>query len=345
MSQIDSPPLANHGRAPPKRRARPAPARMIRDIPAFPNWARIGDAARDPGDVGFFAGAALAVFDGALRSGADGGEPLFSGVLRQRLALRCAAAAARLLRLREDEAALRDAEHLAVGPDPGPAGRLYRLWRDMASGRIAFSHAGFAEARALLSMPQGPDDTLPADFFSQPGLRAGDPLSLAAQAANRLAAALDGAPRAEADILSYWAADHALAAAFGWARPVPLIAAQIHTPALRSRFNGRRPTPRDPEWPQALAVAYALAAQEAHRSARELTRGADKLLCVAPKLRAKGAAKAVALLLADDCASAARAARATGLSDRAARRFFDRLMELGAVRELTGRPNFRLYGL
>jgi hypothetical protein len=32
-------------------------------------------------------------------------------------------------------------------------------------------------------------------------------------------------------------------------------------------------------------------------------------------------------------------------SDRAARRFCDRLVALGAVRELTGRDTFRLYGI
>jgi hypothetical protein len=69
------------------------------------------------------------------------------------------------------------------------------------------------------------------------------------------------------------------------------------------------------------------------------------LLAVAPKLRAKGAARAIALVLSDDAVSPARAATMSGLSDRAARRLFERLVALGAVRELSGRANFRLYGL
>jgi predicted ArsR family transcriptional regulator len=62
-------------------------------------------------------------------------------------------------------------------------------------------------------------------------------------------------------------------------------------------------------------------------------------------LRAKGAGRVVELLLDDDAVSPARAAKLARLSDRAARRLFDRLIALGAARELSGRPNFRLYGL
>jgi hypothetical protein len=58
---------------------------------------------------------------------------------------------------------------------------------------------------------------------------------------------------------------------------------------------------------------------------------------------AKGAAAALAALLDDDAVSGAT--EIAGMSERGLRRLFDRLVQLGAVRELTGRPTFRLYGL
>jgi hypothetical protein len=64
-----------------------------------------------------------------------------------------------------------------------------------------------------------------------------------------------------------------------------------------------------------------------------------------PLLRAKGAGRVIDMLLADDAVTPAAAASRAGLSDRAARRLFDWLVALGAVRELSGRDVFRIYGL
>jgi Fic family protein len=93
------------------------------------------------------------------------------------------------------------------------------------------------------------------------------------------------------------------------------------------------------------AAAFALAAASALDLAADLSRRSETLIAVAPKLRAKQAAKIVDLLLAEDCVASAEAARTAPMTDRAARRLFDRLVELGAAREVSGRPAFRLYGL
>ena len=92
-----------------------------------------------------------------------------------------------------------------------------------------------------------------------------------------------------------------------------------------------------------VALAYARAALAALDLAEDLSRRAARLADVSPKLRAKGKTGAVEALLDDDAVSAA--APIPGLSDRARRRLFERLVALGAARELTGRPTFRLYGL
>jgi hypothetical protein len=88
-----------------------------------------------------------------------------------------------------------------------------------------------------------------------------------------------------------------------------------------------------------------LAAVSALNLAADLARRSKTLIAVAPSLRAKPAAKIVDLPLAEDCVSPAEAARTAPMTDRAARRLFDRLVRLSAARELTGRPSFRLYGL
>jgi len=92
-----------------------------------------------------------------------------------------------------------------------------------------------------------------------------------------------------------------------------------------------------------ILAAYARAALQAVDLAAELGRRADRLLAVAPKLRAKGSDAVVERLLADDAVVAAQ--EVPGMSDRGLRRLFDRLVDLGAVRELSGRATFRIYGL
>ena len=237
---------------------------------------------------------------------------------------------------------MRDAEHLAASADPGPAGRLHRLWRGLAGQDARLDAKRFGEALRLLDAPEPGD--LSALFRSLQELAQGpgDPVTLAAQAAAR---AYHLCPAPEGEVFALWIADLLLALRLRWERPAPLLATKILDPALRRGSAGARPRPGDLDWPEAVARAYALAAGDAHALALELSRRSEKLLAATPKLRAKRASRVVELLLTEDCVTPARAAKSSGLSDRAARRLFDRLVDLGAVREVSGRPSFRLYGL
>jgi len=114
---------------------------------------------------------------------------------------------------------------------------------------------------------------------------------------------------------------------------VPLLAAHLRRP------DG---TTGPQAWDMACAFSIARGAAAAGDLYRELARRADKLLAIAPRLRGKEAGRMVNLLLEED---AQPAKPGFWVSDRSARRLFDRLVALGAVRELTGRGTARLYGL
>jgi hypothetical protein len=338
-------PIADLGEAVPA--AAPRSARIDRtaakahETPAFsspapvPAWARAHGRAGE--DSLFFAGAGLALLDAHLRR-----DPPAAGALRSRLALTSAAASARILRLNADERALRDLR-FAVGDDPGPAARLLRLWRELASRPPSLDAGRLAAAAAALDLalpdPNGLASSLKA------GAAEGDPVSAAGKSAAMIFAAVPDAPTAEAEILALWTFDLVLALRLRSTRPVPLLAGKILDPSLRSDEGGQRARPGDPGWAKIAAGAIVLAAASALDLAADLSRRAEILIAVAPKLRAKPAAKIVALLLAQDCVAPVEAARHAPMTDRAARRLFDRLLALGAVRELSGRPAFRLYGL
>jgi hypothetical protein len=313
----------------PKHQAFPPPA-------SIPAWARASGRAGE-GDPLFAAGAALALLDAALRA-----DPPASGALRARLALQSAAASAKILHLNADEAALRDL-HFAVGDPLDPTANLVSLWRDGADRPPGLDPSRTFQAAARLDLALSDPNGLALSLKSCTG--EGDPVSAAANAAALAFGAVPDAPPPEAEILALWAFDMVIALRLRWPRPVPLIATKILDASLRLPGAARRPRPGEPAWPNAATGAIALAAASALDLAADLARRSNTLGAVAPKLRSKPAQTIVDLLLDQDCVSAAEAARHAPMTGRAARRLFDRLVLLGAVRELSGRPAFRLYGL
>jgi len=312
----------------PERQAFPAPAPV-------PSWARLAGKAGEGAPL-FAAGAGLALLDAFLRR-----DPPAAGALRARLALQSAAASAKILRLNADEGALRDLR-FAVGDALGPAARLLQLWRDCAGRPPSLDPGRLAAAAVRLDLALPDPDGLAESLREQN--RAADPVSAAAKTAAATFSAFPDAPAAEAEIFALWVFDSVIAIRLRWPRPVPLITTKILDPALRSH-GGARLRPGDPAWSNTAAGATALAAASALDLAADLSRRSKTLIAVAPKLRSKPAAKIVDLLLAEDCISPAEAARHAPMTGRAARRLFDRLVALGAAREFSGRPTFRLYGL
>ncbi|KJS42261.1 MAG: hypothetical protein VR71_14295 [Roseovarius sp. BRH_c41] len=280
-------------------------------LPRMPAWVT---SARPEAfeDVAFLSGAALNHLHLVL-----GREEVPKALLRDRLALRAAEACVGFSGRPERAPELRDAIHLLRSGDlPGPAGETYLSWRRAAERPVSVK----ALARALPSL----DPRQIAEWFDT---GQGAPVRRAAMV---LETVLTVAPRAEVPALVF--ADAALAQTLGWDHLVPLLAAGLKRTDLRKRGDDLR-----------LACHRALisSTREAVRLAADLARRTAHLKAVAPKLRAKGAGDAVAMFLSRD----AVAPSALPLADRAARRLCDRLVDLGAVRELTGRDTFRLYGV
>jgi len=279
--------------------------------PTLPGWA-VATRALDPEDAAFRAGAALAHLQGVR---AAPGLPI--ALWRDRLALEAAVADVRFSGRSEGLADLRDALHLARPGNPlGPAGEIGKAWSRAAT-------------RPLTKRDLAPLPGIAPELVSRELARLGAPV---ARAALTLEAVLADAPRAETAALIL--ADAALAKALGWDRIVPLLANGLTPRDLRRHGDELR---------LACHQAVARAAPQAAGLAQDLTCRAARLHAVAPKLRAKGADAAVEMFLAQDALAPAALTRL--MSDRAARRLCDRLVALGALRELTGRDSFRLYGL
>ncbi|AZO05007.1 MULTISPECIES: DUF1403 family protein [unclassified Mesorhizobium] len=300
-----------------------------------PGWAleTIGDP--HDADAAFRAGAALASVDSLARA-----QLAWAGAWRQRLALKCAAASMRLAGRAEDEAALRDAWQLCpAGADPGPAGAIFRAWRQLALQPPEVSADRLAKVAELLGLAW--DDEALGDLCIQieglVGSRRPAPFAAAAIAARIVAL------RPDAEPFAWWLADLVLAQSLRWPRPLPLLMTQAFGPAFRAEAAGKRIRPGEKGFERAVCLALVQGAVEACRLANELSRRAEKLLAVAPRLRAKGAGDVILLLLNEDAVPGSLTTK--NLSRFAARRLFERLQQLEAVRELSGRTSFRLFGL
>lgn len=282
-------------------------------LPRMPSWVTSGRV-ETPEDVAFLSGAALSHLHLVLSR-----DDVPQTLLRARLASRAAEACVTHQGRPERVSELRDAvAFLQPSDSPGPAGEVMLSWQRAVERSVSL--------KMLHS-------TLPG-IAAEPIAKwldaaQGVPVP---RAASVLQAVLADRPRNPAAALLL--AEAALAQALGWSHVLPLLALGL-----------RQADPRKSGEELRLAChrAIAAAAVEVTREATDLARRAARLKEVASKLRAKGADEAVALILSRDVV--APAALASLRSDRAARRFCDRLVELGAVRELTGRDTFRLYGI
>lgn len=129
----------------------------------------------------------------------------------------------------------------------------------------------------------------------------------------------------------------------GWRHAVPILATQIYAPLLRTGSEGQRARPGSDAFEQAVFIATALGTAAACRLAADMAAQAERLRAAMPKLRSKSAGDVIDRLLIDDAVAGTLTTKS--LSRWASRRLFDRLVELDAVRELSGRTTFRIYGL
>ena len=295
--------------------AKPRPDRA--DSPAFlpplPGWITAAPAASLE-DAAFRSGAALAHLHRVA------GQAIVPHALwRARLALAAAEVCVRIVGRREGVLELRDALYLLrPGDHPGPAGDILRQWSRAVARPILAAHLG----KILAGLPA----EQVAGYFKA---AEGNPVERAAAV---LEAVLAHAPRAETTALIL--ADAALAKALGWDPLLPLLSLALKPRDLRLRGDDLR---------LACHRAAVAASGQAVTLAADLARRSARLRAVVPQLRAKGAVRVVDLFLAQDALTPS--GLTVLMSDRAARRLCDRLVDLQVVRELTGRDTFRIYGV
>jgi hypothetical protein len=301
--------------------------------PILPNWVMDGSVAETLESAGFASGSALALLHVALN---DPNINVPTELLRKRLALRAAAHCLKLEGRAQSEADIRDAYLLsAQGDAMGPAGDMLAIWRSGTS--ISLRHAEW-RGRLCGLLPEEMQEYFPS-WMEQAEDAPGTPV---AKAAALLVNMVQLFPRQEAFALL--CADTILARLLGWSDTLPLLGLHLKGKSLRAAVQSE-----DIRISCHEAVAHA--SKDTVRLCYQLARRAAALRSIEPKLRTKASQDAVRLFLSEDAVlpsamlSPTIRGSSTTMTARSARRFCERLIELGVVRELTGRSSFRLYGV
>lgn len=307
----------------------------LTNLSKLPAWVTSGRAETFE-SVAFRSGVALTVLD-QLASDPSKGVPL--KLLAHRLALAAATQTSKLEGRLARVADIRDAYHLApAGEARGPDGDLLAFWRDAA--RLKLTERGLRDDMQGLVGSTFVDDVPRLIEAGAVRAKTHGPL---AGCTLVVRAVLDADDRAEriACLLS----DVVLARALNWPMVLPASVQRLTKAMLRDLVAEGQGAE--------LKIQQRLleSVEDIISLARNLARRAQALQGIAPKLRAKGSDAAVALFLSEDAVGPSTMlspmikGTSIPMTDRAARRFCDRLVELGVARELTGRSTFRLYGI
>ena len=286
--------------------------------------------------VAFRSGAALTVLD-QLISDASYGMPV--KLLGNRLALSGATATSKIEGRLAREADIRDAYHFTpFGEARGPDGDLLAFWRDGARLRLT-GRDWHGSIQGLVGAAFA-DDVLRVIAAGADRAKTDGPL---AGCVAVMRAVLEADDRAER--IACMLADIVLARALNWTSLLPVTAQHLTKTMLRYlAADGQGADLK-------IQAGLLISIEDTIRLGSDLASRATLLRAAAPKLRAKGSDAAVALFLSEDAVGPSMMlspmiqGTTIPMTDRAARRFCDRLVELGVARELTGRPTFRLYGI
>jgi hypothetical protein len=314
------------------------PATVSNDLislPKLPAWVTSGRA-ETLETVAFRSGVALTVLDGLVTDPTHG-VPV--KLLANRLGLKAATATSKLEGRLTREADIRDAYHLTpTGEARGPDGDLLAYWRDAVQLRL--DGKGWHDGLRDLVGPAFADEVVGWIDAGAAHTKSHGPL---AGCVSVLRAVLEVDDRAEriACLLS----DLVLACGLSWLVVLPISAQRFSKAMLRDLVAEGQGGE--------LAVQQRIleSLEGTIRLACDLASRAAALQAAAPKLRAKGSKAAVDLFLSEDAIGPSTMlspmiqGTTIPMTDRAARRFCDRLVELGVARELTGRSTFRLYGI